>query len=513
MSSSATTSASSPVEGEPRTGARGPRPSLARRLIGAHGPLLVVLVAAVAVRVLTAIAYWPGIMYRDSWSYLKIAYAGDPVGFGYGRPSGYSLLLRALYLPGRDPGTVIVVQQLAGLATGVLAYLLLLRLGARRWVATLGAALLLLNSYALALEVDLLSETFTTLVLLASFYVVLRGGRRPWAIVLSGLLLSAAVLMRLEVLFATPIWGLYLLWDRRWWQRLAIGAPTVIVPLIVYMALHASSTGVFGFSQIDGWNLYGRIGQIADCRGADIAPGARPLCQTTAARQRPATQRLGPIFYVLRGSSPANRLFGGFGDTNAEQNRSNRILKQFALEIIRHQPLGYVHLVADDFGKFFNPTLASGAAGHSDVPLTLPGRALIQGLAHQNSHALPDSLIRAHYLPHFTPHYGATAPITEAYGRWVHLSRWVTDVLFALALVPLALAATRRVAIPHRRAIFLLVGATLLMLLGSVATALFTLRYLLPATPLLVCAGLLGLEDLRALASRARARRVSRSAA
>lgn len=477
------------------------------RMLGRHGPLLAVLAAGAAVRVLVAIAYWPGLIYRDSWAYIKIAYAGDPVGFGFSRPSGYPAALRLLWLPGRHPAVVLVAQQLAGLATGVLVYALLLRLGARRWVATLGAALVLLNSYALALEVDLLAESFTTLLLIASFYVLVRCERRWWGIAISGVLFALAVVLRLEALFATPVWVLYLLWDRRWWRRLAVGVPAIAVPLLAYMALHSASTGVFGFSQADGWLLYGRIGQIADCRGAGIAEDARALCQPAAVREQPRIQRLGPLYYVFRPRSPANRLFGGYGHTNAQQDRSNRILKGFALDIIGHQPLDYAGLVAGELGRYFDPTVPNGAARHVDLPLDLPDARFVGRLGMQNRIALPDKLIRHRRLPHYRPGVGATAGFTTGYGRWVHLSRWVTDVLFALALTALALAATRRAAIPHRRQVFLLAGATLAMLVGSVASSLFTLRYMMPAVPLLVCAGLLALEDVRAVVGRAWARR------
>lgn len=470
--------------------------------VGAHAPLLAVLALGVAVRVGAAIAYWPGLLYRDSWHYVQIALERFPVGFGFARPSGYPLVLRALWLGGRDPGIVLVAQEVAGLATGVLAYALLARLGARRWVATLAAALVVLDGHAVALEVDLLAEAFTALALLASFFLLLGGRRRWWAVALSGLLLAAAALLRLEALFAVPAWLLGVAWDTSWPRRVAVGVPALALPLVAYLALHAAGTGTFAFTEADGWLLYGRVAQIADCRGADIAPAARPLCQSAAARARPEPRTLGPIYYLFRPGAPAPRLFGRFEPANAAGGRPNRILGQFAWAIVAHHPLRYAGLVGGELVRYFDPAVPDGAAGHADLPTRLPGPTFISNLAAQNRLAEPDRAIRARWLARYRPRFGATGALMNAYGRYVHLSRWATDALFALAAVALALAAARRVAIPRRREVAVLAGATLLMLAGSVASSLFTLRYLMPALPLLICAGLLAFEDLRAVMAR-----------
>ena len=56
--------------------------------------------------------------------------------------------------------------------TGVLVYALILRLRLPRWLATAGAAVVVLDAYAIALEQQILAEAFFTLALVASFYLV-----------------------------------------------------------------------------------------------------------------------------------------------------------------------------------------------------------------------------------------------------------------------------------------------------------------------------------------------------
>ena len=143
-----------------------------RSLLRAHWPLLVVLAIAATVRVAVAIAYHPAIFFGDSWAYLDLAYGGNPVGFAPDRPSGYPMLIDLLSIFGRSLGAITTAQHLAGLLTGVLVYALLLRLRVPRWLATAGAAVVLLDAYAIALEQQILAEAFFTLALAASFFLV-----------------------------------------------------------------------------------------------------------------------------------------------------------------------------------------------------------------------------------------------------------------------------------------------------------------------------------------------------
>ena len=99
--------------------------------------------------------------------------------------------------------------------------------------------------------------------------------------------------MRTAALFAVPVWLAYVLWSHRSLRLVAPAAIGLALPLVAYSMWHAAETGRFGLTQADGWFLYGRVGEIADCGGADIparrAPAVRAQRRATGARARRTT--------------------------------------------------------------------------------------------------------------------------------------------------------------------------------------------------------------------------------
>src|SRR5829696_2091380 len=108
-----------------------------------HRAIAAVLAVAIVARAVVAVEYAPALFFPDSWSYVGAAYGESHLG-GI-RPPGY------------------------GLAIGLLVYGLVLRLGAGRALATVAAALVLLDGYAIALEQHILAETFCAAAMVASF--------------------------------------------------------------------------------------------------------------------------------------------------------------------------------------------------------------------------------------------------------------------------------------------------------------------------------------------------------
>jgi hypothetical protein len=455
-----------------------------RALLREHWAIALVLGLAALVRAGAAIAYRPAIFFGDSWAYLDLAYRGSPVSFAPDRPSGYPLLIDLISVPGRSLLAITTLQHLAGLATGLLVYLLVLRLGLPRLVGALSAAVVLLDASPIALEQQILAEAFFTLALVASLYLAIGRNRGPVALGGSGLLLAAAVTMRTAALFAIPVWVAYVLWTHRRARPLAAAAIGLAAPLIAYGALHAADTGRFGFTQAGGWFLYGRVGEIADCRGADVPAEARPLCDRTA-RDR----REGAAFHIWNADGPARRLFGGMSSDPAVQDRSNRVLREFALAIIRDRPGEYANLVWDDFMRYFDPSAAS--RGNSDLAITLPERAR---LVRRNAQA------RDRWFPGYEPRIREPAALMRDYQDRARTPRRLLGLLALAALAALALAlVSRRLGLgelPRRREVLLLTGSGLAMLLGTAATSEFVVRYMIPAVPLLVCGGVAALADL-----------------
>jgi hypothetical protein len=461
-----------------------------RSLLRAHWPLLAVVAIAAAVRVAVAIAYQPATFFGDSWAYLDLAYDGNPVGFAPDRPSGYPLAIDLLSVFGRSLGAITTAQHLAGLVTGVLVYALLLRLRVPRWLATAGAAVVLLDAYAMALEQQILAEAFFTLALAASFFLAAGRDRGGVSLATSGALLAAAATMRTAALFAVPVWALYVVWAHRRPRLLAPAALGLMLPLLAYASWHAADTGRFGLTQADGWFLYGRVGEIADCGDAKVSAAARPLCDRNA-RDR----REGAAYHIWNADGPARRTFGGMSTDPDIQARSNDALRGFARAIIRDRPGSYAGLVWDDFLRYFTP--GAQARGNSDLAVALPqfGR-----LVRRNE------IARDRWFPGFVPHVQPPAKRVRDYHERVHVPRPLMGALAIAALVEMALAAAAfalRHPLPQRhREVFLLAGAALAMLFGTAATSEFVLRYLIPAVPLLVCGGAAAAVDLAALAAR-----------
>src|ERR1700683_3188895 len=129
---------------------------------------MAVVLGGPAVRVLTMIAYPPALFFGDSWDYIVAAFSGHPVAISSNRPSVYGWLNPVFPAPSRDFVQLVTAQHLAGLATGTLIYVLLLRARIPRTAAAAAAALVILDGYAITLEQYVMAESFFTLTLVAA---------------------------------------------------------------------------------------------------------------------------------------------------------------------------------------------------------------------------------------------------------------------------------------------------------------------------------------------------------
>ena len=414
-----------------------------------HLPFVGVLAAAAGLRAWAAVSYWPALFYSDSWGYIEMARGPGLVTFAPLRPSGYPLVLEIL--PDHF-GTVTTLQHVAGIATGTLAYALLVRLGVHRLLATAAAAVVLFDAWAIALEQHILAEAFFTLAIAASVTLTLwRELPRWYELGAAGLLLAAASLMRPVGLAAAAVWLAWLTLRRLPARVASAGAVAFIVPVLVYCAGHAAANGTFGLTQADGWFLYGRVGEIAQCR--ELETRSR-LCTRTASE--------GPNYWIFNRRSPARREFRRIdGD-------SNREVREFAVEVIRERPLDYARIVARDFLKYLRPGPRSRY--REDSTIEFPKRR-------------PTRFDRGD-----GPHRARGYPLDA-----IHTSR----VLLALLLLA-SIAALVRGRAEKRIAwsIGLTLSLTVAMLLATSMTAGFALRYLVPEVVLAVVSGTLAVQAL-----------------
>jgi hypothetical protein len=468
-------------------------------LVRTHWLFCLVLLAGVVVRAAVQWTFWPALFYvGDSFGYIDAAYGHFLVGFDAAHPSGYPLIIEVLGIPGRKLATIAVTQHLAGLATGVLVYALLVRLDVNRVLAAAAAAVPLLTTYQVVLEQHVMPEAFFSLALTAAaFLTVGWSSRRPT--VAAGFLTGFAPLLRPVGLLLAPVWLAYVVWKRRARLTIAAGTLALAVPILAFSTAHAIAGRGFGLSQWDGWVLYGRVAAIADCRGVDLPEGTRPLCESAA--QRKAHERAGwtPSMYVFSPESPAHRLFGP-----AVTVEANPELRAFARAIIEAHPLTYTRTVLEDTAWFFRP-------GAGDRGLD-PGVFLHE--QDDDLSFLQSERVVALFFPDYSLSFRGPLHATVWYDRHLRPPRLLFGLLLLLPALSFVLAAAgrRRIALPHAAESTFLGAQALALLLGAVAFAEFNMRFLVPALPLLASGGALALADLAAAgrewARRWRARRI-----
>ena len=326
-------------------------------LLRAHWAFGLLLIAGVALRWVTFLAYRPALLYIDSMSYLDNIEVLRPSG---ARPIGYSIFLRPLLgFSGGDVRIVPLVQHGIGLALAVGIYVLLLRAGARRWVAALATAPVLLDAYQLQIEQNVLSETlFVAMAFVGLVLVVDGAGRtRPWdrrllTAAVAGLLLGTAVPVRLIGQFVIVPCVIYLLLEtgRRWSQRLIAAATFTalfLVPVLASMTYFQAWTGDFTLTPVGGRMIYGRVAVLVDCDRIEVPADLATLCP-----DEPLGDRLKIDNYVWNTESPLNRLDPPRGMTQ------DQALREFGMLVVRQRPWDVARAVATDMLKMYWPTKA-----------------------------------------------------------------------------------------------------------------------------------------------------------
>ncbi len=449
-----------------------------RTRLRAEAPFLVVLAVAAALRLAVLLGFPPVLWFwGDSFAYLGVALHPAPYDV---RPVGYSFFLQALQ-PLHSLAAVAAVQHLVGLGVGVAVYLLLRRLAVPRGLATAGAAPVLLDAYQLQLEQLLMAETLT-LGLVAGALGLLVWPDRPsraacaWA----GLLLALAVLTRSAAVVVTAPALLYLLVRRAGAVRLALAALAFVVPLHLNTGWFWAVHGERSLTASDGFFLYGRVMTWASCGQLDL-PAADVVCD-----ERPVDERPGVEWYVWHPESPAFDLPG----TRVEQNE---VLRDFAVGVVREQPLGYAQAVLADLGRLVDPVRRALPSEFtranylfSRPPRELPPAAVADALRYQEG----EGDVRTRPVPLLAPALAAYQAVA-----------YVPSPLYVVAALVAAAGVVRgrsRGSDDRRRAV-----AALLLLSGSgqvllrIAVQGFDYRYELPALPLLAAAAALGVQLLR----------------
>jgi hypothetical protein len=318
-----------------------------------HLPLIVLVAAGVALRLLLIVEYRPAVLSNpDSARFLHFAHRPGGLFEDHFGPSGYAAFLRASRFVWDRFEATIVLQHLFGIGAALLLYAAVRRVGAPRWAALVPAAVGLLWGDLVYLEHAPLSESPFVLLVAGGLYAGVRGldrdGRWPAWLALAGALLATAALFRNVGLALPPVVALWAFAAAAGPLReRLVSAAAVLVPALVvigaYAGLAALDGGTTGMSDVSGWNVYARAAPFADCSRFTPPKGTRFLCQTT-----PESERPGSLFYLWFKGSPARARYG-------HPPIGNDTLAKWGREAILAQPFDYLADVLRQLPRFVDP--------------------------------------------------------------------------------------------------------------------------------------------------------------
>ena len=442
-------------------------------------------------------AYHPALIFPDSVRYLQYAHnftAGQWSADAL-RQSGYSVLIIPVMLL-HDLWIVPLAQHLAGLATAVLVYAVLVRFGSWTWLAALAPIPVLFDPLQLVLEQYVLADVWTVFLVMAALVILVWRRERPaetrqtekesWLPAAAcGLLLGLAVTFRDDVLIMIVPAVMYVLVAvrprRRLLIRLAALTGCFLIPVVGYLGWFDASHGEWNFTTFSGAFLYGRVADFASCQGLNLPAYEKPLCPAQPTALRNAD------FYQWNPQSPQWTFHPPAGMSR------DAVVRDFSLRILAHQPLAYADAVARDFLYGFSPVRGDGPEKYSPAYLQFHTYVRPDRQAYASITAL------GYQAPAVRP--GPAAFLTD-YGRWFYVPGPVFAAGLLLGLGGLIAAKVRRGPKDGpgqhiRDAGLLFTASAVLVLIVPAAFAIFDWRYQLPQLSLIPVAAVLGVQAAR----------------
>ncbi len=475
----------------------GPRWQL-RVLIRTHWLFVLVLVPAIALRVITMIGFRWALWFNDSYGYVSDAagtFKPDTL-----RPSGYSVFLRILE-PLHSFGPPVILQHLMGLAIGVMIYAVAVhRFRVPKPIAVVATLPALFDGNQIELEHLLMADVpFAFLVTAAATVVLWRKRPTTLQFALAGGLLGLASVTRTAGLPLLAVLAVYMLIQRTGWRTITAAVLACLVPLGGYMLWFFAFYGKFSTTEATGLFMYSRVMAFADCNKINLPPEDTALCTTVRPSQRPVSQ-----WYLWGKTTPLLRFppprFGPL---------QNRLGEQFALKAIEAQPLAYVNVIWQDTDRAFwwsrpeFPDPLTYAEYEFSNAINGPSRKPAVGLAPGQSE------------PKKYAHGSATTQIVQPYANvmiWYQRHIWMPGTPLAVLLI----VGAGGIALGWRRwggEILLPWGLSVGLLLIPAATAEFDYRYVLPAIPFACLAAAMIFGEGEPIGDRLLARLERRSAA
>ncbi|HVR04739.1 MAG TPA: phospholipid carrier-dependent glycosyltransferase, partial [Solirubrobacteraceae bacterium] len=416
--------------------------------------------------------------FPDSAIYIEDALQGifnNPL-----RVGGYSEFLRLMHGIRPHLSFVIFVQHLMGLASGLLLYGALRRLGFSGWVALVPAAVVMLGGSEIFIEHAPLTEALFIFLVDLSLYALARvwTGRRAWGwALLAGLALGAAVDVRSAGLLLLPVLVLAAALfapERAWRWRTACGALILIaslLPIEGYLKAHKEAQGYGGFTGAGYFDLYARVAPFAECSKFHPPAGTAKLCIHI-----PRSQRPGHDIWEFTGVSPAVQAYGE-PDITVPKPDENSQLRAFAEAAILAQPLTYLEYVGRDLIRIVDPSFPSSPYGS-----TSPAAGGYGGGAQHLMDYYFDTSNLIGIDPILAAYYPGDGTIHEnldfllSYERDTRIEGPFMALLLILALLAPILTRGR-----ERRAALLFLLVTVVLLAGPIFTSEYDYRFTIPA--------------------------------
>jgi Dolichyl-phosphate-mannose-protein mannosyltransferase len=431
-----------------------------------HWPVVVVLAAGAALRVIVMLAYTPFFWFTDTVRYLRFANLGRPDQI---RPWGYSGFLRVTLSVLSERGVVALQHALVLVAAGLL-YAFLVRRGVGRVLAALAVVPLCLSPLVVNVEHHLLSDWLFVLLLTGAAVLLAwsDGPPRARACALAGLALAAAIVTRQVALLMVLPFVAYLVARSVGRVRLAAFAVPAALPVIAYLVWMHATYGVYSFSTWSGRMLYARVAPIARCeRLGHLTPQQRQLCDPRPPARRPGSGK----YLWTYGKGPVARL-------------PDHVMLSFARQVITHQTGSYARSLARQTAEIFYPgrrqRRGEACVAYWEYPDPLPGGCRTDHVGTR--------IWRQHP-------FEARRPLADGLSTYQRLDA-AAGPTFLLCLVVVLAALLRR---GSRR---LALDALLFAVLGlgvtvaAFATAAFSYRYTLPLYATFPAAAALALTRL-----------------
>jgi hypothetical protein len=422
------------------------------------------------------IAYFPSVMlWYDSSRYARI----EPRGLfaDFWMPAGYPMFLKLLRRISRQLCFTIGIQHLMGLGSGGMLFVLMRKLNANRWVASVPAAVVFFSGDHLYLEHLVMADSFliflTCAGLTAAVCAVAGRLKLRWICVASACFALAAISRSVGIVLL-PILAVCTLWQISGpLQERARALAAAVLPGSAIIALYwlgylAVGGRYLGFCDMTGWNLYARIAPFADCGKFMPPAGTSILCE-----EIPPAQRPGPFGYVWDVNSVPRRNF-------PLTPKGGEKLAAFARQAIIHQPGDYARAVLLDLARYISPSIGPQRA-YGGQP-----REIV-------SFGWRDTAVEQFVVRHMSKKYRGTKVhlrgqgLLAAYQNIVHVHGFMIAIFVALTFVGMISA---RGAL--RFGVFLCGSTALAFYIVPVLTVSYDFRYGIPAETFVVVSGLLG---------------------